>query len=722
MTDIEQLRITKIEMPDITKKYTKDQVKTIDIMINEIIAHPNITKDELTKIKKRHKMFVPDIIFLHRYLQLVSNGTLEKNLLVEDFLKLKKKRMFSGVQVIAVSTYPEGDFVGCPADCHYCPKEPEKTFNVRVINTKINTENQTIKIKVVNINPEDLYFTRVINKIYYQDQEIEILNVYSNRTITALVFSLEQWKQLFKNSYPTPHTVLKVYKTAQPRSYMSEESAVKRANNQGWDCVAQFRDIAAKKIKCGHHITKVDGIVIGGTWSYYPKDYQKKFIRDFYYAANTLYDDLPLREKKSMEEEIHDNQTTECRIIGLCLETRPDFITPTEIRYLRSYGCTRVQIGVQHTNDDILNYINRKCPHHKTIKAIKLLKDAGFKIDIHLMPDLPSSSFYKDFKMLEQVLNSHELQADQWKIYPCQTMKYTKIREWYENGTYKPYFEESKTVYFDDIYLDNLYHDLRDVQIPVFMVLVYHLLRMMFVPYDTVSFYAMQLVFLVLMVYEVVLMTMNYYATPYQTNPLFHLLVHFIPKIHPWIRLNRVVRDNPESNIVGGLNNSCYRMVVEDRLANTKKRCMDIRYREIKGRKYNPDKVEIITRKYLGSGCQEYFISIEDTDNDYLMGFIRLRLPEKKTHYLTELSNCALIRELHIYGYMTPQGSNASTGNVQHRGFGTQLVKRAEMIALQNGYQKMAIISGVGVRQYYQNKHNYKLEGTYMTKELETLI
>ena len=91
---------------------------------------------------------------------------------------------------------------------------------------------------------------------------------------------------------------------------------------------------------------------------------------------------------KSLEEEIKINETTRCRIIGITIETRPDYVTKKSIRDYRRWGVTRVQLGVQHYNDDILRKINRECYTKDTIRAIKMLKDCAFKVVCHLMPDL----------------------------------------------------------------------------------------------------------------------------------------------------------------------------------------------------------------------------------------------------------------------------------------------------------------------------------------------
>ena len=101
----------------------------------------------------------------------------------------------------------------------------------------------------------------------------------------------------------------------------------------------------------------------------------------------------------------------QCKIIGLTLETRPDTIDAFELRRLRHYGCTRVQLGVQHTDDAVLKKINRGCYTADTIRALALLKDACYKVDVHLMPNLPGAGVESDRKMFERMLYEPALQV-----------------------------------------------------------------------------------------------------------------------------------------------------------------------------------------------------------------------------------------------------------------------------------------------------------------------
>lgn len=227
-----------------------------------------------------------------------------------------------------------------------------------------------------------------------------------------------------------------------PRSYLSTEPAEMRAMEVDFDTVGQFLSRVGTLHENGHPIDKIEIIVLGGTFSTYPRDYQEEFIRDIFYAANTYFDDVPKRKRFCLEEEQSINESEHCHIVGISLETRPDQINKHEIKRLRKYGCTRVQMGIQHTDNDLLDNINRKHTVERSIKAIKDLKDVGFKVELHIMPDLPNATPEIDKIMIEKVFCGEDFQPDYVKIYPCLDVKYTKVREWKQQGIWKPYAEE----------------------------------------------------------------------------------------------------------------------------------------------------------------------------------------------------------------------------------------------------------------------------------------
>lgn len=488
-----------------------------------------------------------------------------------------------------------------------------------------------------------------------------------------------------------------------PRSYLKREPAVARADANDFDAVMQMFDRFTVLSLLGGYPDKLDIIVEGGTIASYEEEYLIEFIRDLYYAANVFYYPEGNRrtERYSLEKEQEINQYSleALKIIGLTLETRPDCINEKQILLFRRLGCTRVQLGIQHINDKILELINRKCYFKDIINAIKMLKDCGFKIDIHIMPDLPGSDPEEDKAMLQQFLDDHRLQVDDWKIYPCQTVDYSELLNWFNNtmDNFKNYLS-GEGIQFDDPELTN------DVLEEYYLDFIentpkpegYHY----YIPY-THDFKK----------------TKNLDES--NLRKLIDVCKHVKRQMWPWIRINRLVRDIPPEHYVrAGLERADLRQVIQKELNADETPCRCIRCREI-GKKKKSDKIFQVIRVYEASDGIEYFISIEDK-NEMIYGFTRLRLchnPGYGLDSLSELKNAAFIRELHIYGPVTPVWMKKAL-YVQHKGLGSQLINRAEQIAMSHGYTKMSIIAGVGVREYYSNKLGYTLQGTHMVKEL----
>ena len=427
----------------------------------------------------------------------------------------------------------------------------------------------------------------------------------------------------------------------QPRSYLFTEPAVLRANQNGFDPIRQMNARISSLINMGHQVDKIELLVLGGTWSEYPKEYQEQFITKLYYAANIFYE-IEKRDVLSLEEELLINETAKIHIIGLTLEMRSDSININEIKRLRRFNCTRVQLGIQHTDNEVLKMNNRGESVEKVKKAIKLLKDNCYKIDGHIMLNLYGSSVEKDDIMLNQILNDPDLQLDQLKIYPCAIVPFTKIKELYEKGEYKPY---------EDKYL-------------------------------------------------------------------YELIKNFKIKITKQFRINRIIRDISGHYIIGGYSQqfTSIRQVLENDMRANGWKCHCIRCREIKGNVVNYEDIKLEILGYMASDGKEFFISFE-TDK-YLIGFIRLRIINVDVvNQGTVLENCGLIRELHIYSTLSNVGNNDSF-SLQHKGYGRKLIEKAEEITKSYGIQKMAIIAGTGVRNYYR-KYGYELVDTYMIKSLK---
>jgi len=246
---------------------------------------------------------------------------------------------------------------------------------------------------------------------------------------------------LLTKPYPCPGQCL--YCPTQrkmPKSYLDNEPAVMRAIANDFDPFRQVTSRLQTLYGAGHPINKVELIIIGGTWSYLPKRYQSWFIKRCFEAGNAFHGKTISQTLEAAQKR---NEKAKCRIIGITVETRPDFINEKEIINLRELGVTRVELGVQSIYDDVLALNKRGHAVKETIKATKLLKDAGFKVCYHLMPNLPGSTLKRDQQMFETIFADSSFQPDLLKIYPCVILKEApRLHKMWQQGKYRPYTDK----------------------------------------------------------------------------------------------------------------------------------------------------------------------------------------------------------------------------------------------------------------------------------------
>ncbi|MFB6218459.1 MAG: tRNA uridine(34) 5-carboxymethylaminomethyl modification radical SAM/GNAT enzyme Elp3 [Halobacteriaceae archaeon] len=180
-----------------------------------------------------------------------------------------------------------------------------------------------------------------------------------------------------------------------------------------------------------------------------------------------------------------------------------------------------------------------------------------------------------------------------------------------------------------------------------------------------------------------------------------------------YTRIQRVQRDIPADFIDAGVWKSNLRQLARERMAERGLTCECIRCREVGMNDADPERVEPETIEYEAAGGTEHFLSFEDPDRDLLVGFCRLRFPGAVAR--RELAGAALVRELHVYGSEAGIGEG---GDWQHSGYGRRLMERAESRAREAGYDKLAVIAGVGARPYYREKLGYRQDGPYVSKRL----
>ncbi|HTW97105.1 MAG TPA: tRNA uridine(34) 5-carboxymethylaminomethyl modification radical SAM/GNAT enzyme Elp3, partial [Candidatus Methylomirabilis sp.] len=464
-----------------------------------------------------------------------------------------------------------------------------------------------------------------------------------------------------------------------PKSYLSNEPAVMRAIRNKYNPYEQVRSRLLTLVANGHQPEKIELIVIGGTWSVLPRSYKFWFIKECFRAANEFGSHSAQRVTRNAKEknisslknnlarEQKRNEKAKYKIIGITLETRPDYINEKELIEMRELGATRVELGVQAIDDKILEKNQRGHGVAEVVRATALLRAFGFKITYHLMPGLPGASAKKDLAMFKKIFSDERFRPDQIKFYPTVVTRGSQLYRWWRSGQYRPYADK-----------------------------------------------------------------------------VLANLIIACKKITPrYVRIIRLIRDIPAESIVAGNLVTNLRQVMKQRGV----KCQCIRCRECRGQKVEESNLRLNIIKYPAAGGEEYFISWDSRDGRTLFGFCRLRLPgiviarspapvsetgagrrsnpagsdkneiasrgARNDKYVF-LNNSALVRELHVYGELVPVGNKKKT---QHAGLGKRLLDQAEQIARRNGFKKIAVISGIGARDYYR-KLGYRPLANYLVKKL----
>jgi len=419
-----------------------------------------------------------------------------------------------------------------------------------------------------------------------------------------------------------------------PQSYTGEEPAALRARQNDYDPYKQVIARLGQFKLLGHHVDKAELIVMGGTMTAREDAYQTHFVSECIRGMNEFTGKKSTAT--SIDELMTENETSDVRCIATTFETRPDWCKKEHINKMLSLGVTKVELGFQHTEDELLTLNKRGHTVADSVQANTLLRDAGIKVGFHVMPNLYGSTLERDRKMFDTLFSDERFCPDFLKIYPTLVTPGAELESLWKSGEYQTYDE----------------------------------------------------------------------------NDLVNLLAYAKSKLPEYVRLQRIQRDIPAKLIVSGSIHGHIRQMAQERLEEQGGYCKCIRCREI-GRHPSNAIEKDETLIYPCCGGTEHFLST--TAGEALIGFVRLRFPG--TVFREELENAALVRELHVYGMMVPLGEKAAGDERQHRSYGKHLLSRAEETARDAGYQKVAIMAGIGVRPYY-GRQGYVRRGPYMIKEL----
>jgi elongator complex protein 3 len=220
-----------------------------------------------------------------------------------------------------------------------------------------------------------------------------------------------------------------------PQSYTPKSPPVLRASRLKYDPYEQVKSRLKAFSLMNHPTDKIEMIIMGGDFLGFSLKYQEEFVKGIYDALNG-------RRSRTLSEAKNRNMKAKHRCVALCIETRPDSVSERSVNRMLSYGCTRVELGVQCLDDKIYKFVNRGHGVKEVVFATKILRDNGFKIGYHMMLGLPGSNLRKDFRMFEKLFSDERFKPDQLKIYPCQVISGSLLGELHKRGKYKPYSKE----------------------------------------------------------------------------------------------------------------------------------------------------------------------------------------------------------------------------------------------------------------------------------------
>lgn len=477
-----------------------------------------------------------------------------------------------------------------------------------------------------------------------------------------------------------------------PKSYLADEPGAQRAERNHFDPYLQTYNRLQALKNIGHNTDKVELIVLGGTWSFYPEAYKIWFIKRCFDAMNDFgkddqreeiknqnlfeeADKIPNRKvdgnRKSYNQIINEvvvnngqqlinktersswseleqqhklNEEAQSRCVGLVIETRPDYIDEKEVTKLRRLGATKIQIGIQSLNDKVMELNKRGHGAKETIEAIRLLRLGGFKIHAHWMPNLYGSSVKDDIEDFDKLWEP-PICPDELKIYPTSIIAKTELFDKFKEDKYQPYSYEE----------------------------------------------------------------------------LLKVLSTVMPKVPRYCRVTRVIRDIPSTDIVAGNKFTNFRQIAEQDIHKNGGIIQDIRSREIKNQEVSFEELELEQVSYKTSTGEEVFLSYKTKKDDKIVGFLRLAVFDKdlsKKHFMHELKDSAIIREVHVYGKALKIDSKNKRA-AQHIGIGSRLINiTKDYIEKNTEFKRLAVISAIGTRKYYE-KHDFKLDDLYMIYSLD---
>ncbi len=504
-----------------------------------------------------------------------------------------------------------------------------------------------------------------------------------------------------------------------PKSYLASEPGAQRAEHNFFDPYLQTYNRMQSLFDMGHAVDKVELIVLGGTWTTYPEAYQVWFIKECFRALNDFggqADQAQADDRSRLRQRyqqfyqrlselnlpyLTDNQTKNEQLFKKEQQAAVTgeenynqlmqrlFLAPEQKVGLSDWQTAswaelaKQQQANQQASSRCVGLVLETRPDQVTAQEARRLRRLGctkVQLGVQSLAD----------QVLKLNRRGHNTQVTA-QAFAWLRLAGFKIHAHWMPNLYGSSVDKDKQDYC------KLFQDER------------------FKP-DELKIYPCSLL-------ESAPLMQVFQAKkwqPYTHKQLLEVLTFCLTHTPSYCRLTRVVRDIPSFEIVAGNKKTNFRQIAQAKLEKNQQQSANIRAREIRGRDFAPDKIFLDQVKYQTTVSQEIFLQylVPVATQPKLLGFLRLSLPDltKQLAEFPELKGCAMIREIHVYGQLVGLGQ-AAQGRAQHLGLGSKLLTKAKEIALEQGYKKLAVISAVGTRDYYQQR-GFVTQGLYQVCQL----
>jgi len=495
-----------------------------------------------------------------------------------------------------------------------------------------------------------------------------------------------------------------------PKSYLSDEPGAQRAEKNYFDPYLQTYSRLKALSDMGHSVDKIELIILGGTWSFYPEPYQRWFIHECFRAMN----EFGFKDDRLKRREIYQQTVAQLKNQSILV------MTDNPVENAAAFNSKKI-LAADSTYNQVISELYIKpekvlgldkwqtATWEQIAEVQKFNELAGSRcvgLVLETRPDHISET---------EVIKIRRFGATKTQIgvQSLQDDVLTKNHRGHDVAATRKAFKLLRLAGFKihAHWMPNLYGSDVEADIIDYVRLFEDL---DFKP-DELKIYPCSLIESAELV--------NYYRQglwkPYSEPELLKVLTEVFRLTPPYCRLTRVIRDIPSPDIMVGNKKTNFRQIVQEHMAEAQIVTQDIRSREIRAEKFDPSTIEFSEVKYETSVSHEIFLqftamtlardSVRGEKNKTqhraerkLLAFLRLSLPTEK-NFIPELIAAAMIREIHVYGKVSKIGQ-LENAEAQHVGLGTQLIEKAKTIAAANNFRKLAVISAIGTKQYYRSR------------------